>query len=259
MKNTIIFLLLMAFMPSISYGTGNYNNKGNQTNFELNNIQTKILNAFVNSVKTRNAKELNSIESSLLRDISKNKNQLNEYWYSFNCYYHSIMLMETNDLQGSEKILKSGINKLEKVEKKNSEDYSLLALMECLSMKFAKEKDFQTIAYNIETNLSKAVQLDSTNLRAYYVLAAYDFYKPEQFGGGKKAENFLKKAITLKDRNVNKPYIPSWGKNLCYEMLIRLYLNEGKKAEAKMIFNAAISLFPSDYQISKVGEELKNL
>jgi pentatricopeptide repeat protein len=102
------------------------------------------------------------------------------------------------------------------------------------------------------------LQKDSLNLRAYYVLGANDFYTPEQYGGGKKAEFYLKRAILLNNQTVSNPYLPSWGKNSAYEMLIRLYINHKQFDEARKYFQEARALFPDDYMINNLAGELIN-
>jgi tetratricopeptide (TPR) repeat protein len=160
--------------------------------------------------------------------------------------------------KSSEKILDEGIMQLENVSNLNSEHLALLALMESLSIQYASGIEIPSIFKRVKQNAEKALQLDSLNLRAYFVLGSNDFYAPEQYGGGKKATSYFTKAIKLNDQPVVNPYLPSWGKNSAYEMLIRLYINHKQFAEAKKYYQEAITLYPDDCMIIKLSKELLN-
>ena len=166
--------------------------------------------------------------------------------------------MTEKDNKSSEKILDEGIKQLNNVNPKNSEHLALLALMESFSIQYASGMEIPFISKRVKQNAEKALQLDSLNLRAYYVLGSSDFYTPEQYGGGKKAEGYLLKAIKLNDQSVSNPYLPTWGKNNAYEMLIRLYINHKQFTEAKKYYQEAIALYPDDYMINKLAGELIN-
>jgi len=166
--------------------------------------------------------------------------------------------MIEKDSKGSEKILDDGILRLNKAGNLNSEQLALLALMESFSIQYASNIETPAIARRVKQNAEKALQLDSLNLRAYYVLASNDFYTPEEYGGGKKASAYLKKAISLNDQSIVNPYLPSWGKSSSYEMLIRLKIKQKQFAEAKKYYHEAIDLFPDDYMINILSKDLIN-
>jgi hypothetical protein len=194
----------------------------------------------------------------LLDMNAKTKNNIIIYWYSYACYYHSIFYLTENDNKKSEKFLKLGIKQLDDLKNKNSEHLALLALMKSISIQLAAGIEAPFISKSAKQNVENALQLDSLNLRAYYVLGSSDFYTPEQYGGGKKTETYLKKAISLKDQSVPNPYLPSWGKNSAYELLIRFYIKKQQWGDAKKYYKDAIALFPDDYMINKLAGELVN-
>lgn len=232
--------------------------KGENADSILYGIEQRIFNAFVSSNINQNDQNLVSIEQSLLGLNAKRKNDLIVYWYSYACYYHSILFMILNDDQKSEKILEEGIDKLSDIKQNTSEHLALRALMESFSIKFAPGIQAAFISKRVKENAEKALVLDSLNLRAYYVLGSNDFYTPEQYGGGKKAERFLKKAIQLDNQSIKNPYLPSWGKNSAYELLIRFYIRNKQFDEAKLYYNQAIAQYPNDYMINKLATELIN-
>lgn len=229
-----------------------------QSDTLLNHIEQKVAIAFAKGNKSRTDADISSLKESLLALNKKTKNSIVVYWYSYTCYYHSILAMILNDLDKSEMVLDEGINMLDEAENRTSEHYALYALMKSFSIRFASGIRAPFISASVKSNAEKAVEMDSSNLRAYYVLGSNDFYTPEQYGGGKLAEAYFKKAIQLKNQTINNPYLPSWGKNLAYEYLIRLYIKHEQFAEAKKFFQEAIKLYPNDYQINQLASKLVN-
>ncbi|NVO08834.1 MAG: tetratricopeptide repeat protein [Bacteroidales bacterium] len=273
MKTKIIYLAFAILIVNSCKGNIKYSKKEHltvqqtqkfslksvqQSDTLLNNIEQKINQAFAKGTINQTDSDLASLEEELLSVNSKKKNTIITYWYSYSIYYHSILLMIHKDLKKSEKVLDDGIEKLEGIDQKNSEHFALLALMESFSIQFSSGIKIPFISANVKKNAEKAIELDSLNLRAYYVLGSNDFYTPAQYGGGKKAENYFKKAIQLNSQSVKNPYLPSWGKNSAYELLIRSYINKGQFSEAKKYFQEAIALFPNDYMINQLASKLIN-
>lgn len=273
MKTTLIFLACSIFLMNSCKGNNRYSDNEimainlslvaslksiDQKDTLLKNIQQKVINAFVNAQIIKSDKGLLEIEQALLNLMKNNNNGIIIYWYSYTCYYHSILFMSKKENKNSEKILEEGIIQLKNINSKNSEHLVLLALMESFSIQYASVINVPFISKRVKQNAEKALQLDSLNLRAYYVLGSNDFYTPEQYGGGKKAEGYLLQAIKLNDQSVSNPYLPSWGKNSAYEMLIRFYINHKQFAEAKKHYRKAIAMFPDDYLINKLAKELIN-
>ena len=224
----------------------------------LNNIQQKVMNAFVKDQISQSDKDMIALELAL-SNLNKDKNNdIVTYWYSYTCYYHSILYMIRKENKNSEKKLYEGIKKLNDVNLKNSEHYALLSLMEGFSIQFASVIEVPHISKRSKQNAEKALQLDSLNLRAYYVLGSNDFYTPEQYGGNKKAEGYLLKAIRLNDQSDSNSYLPGWGKDSAYELLIRLYINRKQFVEAKRYYKEAFALFPDNHMINKLADEITN-
>jgi tetratricopeptide (TPR) repeat protein len=273
MKTTFVYLACSVFFLNSCKGNVRYPEKEtiavmnsqdaslksiNQNDTLLNHIQQKVLNAFVNAKITQSDKNLIALEQALLGLHKKNNNDIITYWYSYTCYYHSIIFMIEKEYKSSEKILNEGIEQLKNITNKNSEHLALLALLESFSIQYASGIEVPFISNRVKQNAEKALQLDSINLRAYYVLGSNDFYTPIQYGGGKKAAGYLLKAIKLNDQSESNPFLPSWGKNNAYEMLIQLYINNKQFTEAKKYYQEAIALFPDDYMINKLAGELIN-
>jgi tetratricopeptide (TPR) repeat protein len=273
MKNAIIYLVCTLFLLNTSRGNimiskqesdsfinspaaSPYRTYQNDT--LLINIQANVLNSFVNGKISNSDKDLAGLEQELLIMNRNNNNSIITYWYSYACYYHSILFLSQKENKRAEKILDEGIIRLKKIANPNSEHLALLSLMEGLSIQYASGMETPGISKQARQNAEKALQLDSLNLRAYYVLGSNDYYSPVQYGGGKKAAGYLLKAIRLKEQSVANPILPSWGKNSAYEMLIRVYIKQKLYAEAKKYYQEASALYPNDYMIIKLSEEIKD-
>jgi len=273
MKTTLIYLVFTIFLLNACNAKNNFSEQEilaiNQSqdlslgriqlnDTLLNNIQQKVLNAFVNSKISETDKHLVSLEQELLELNKNNNNSIVVYWYSYACYYHSILYMIIDNTKKSEEIINIGIKKLNEVKQMNSEHFALLAMMESFSIQFAAGMEAASISNRVKQNAEKALQLDSLNLRAYFVLGSNDFYTPEHYGGGKKAESYFKKAITLNDQSISNQYLPSWGKNSAFELLIKSYIKKQQWDNAKKYYKEAISLYPNDYMINQLAGELVN-
>jgi tetratricopeptide (TPR) repeat protein len=266
MKTTLVYLVCSVILINLSILKLQASEKAtiaslksiNQSDTVLKNIQEKVMDAFVNAKINKSDKGLTDLKQALMNLNSISNNGIVTYWYSYACYYHAIYQMTGKDNKSAEKILDEGILRLKNASNLNSEHYALLALMESLSIQYASGIEAPFISKRVKQNAEKALQLDSLNLRAYFVLGSNDFYTPEQFGGGKKATAYLTKAVTLKDQSVANPYLPSWGKNSAYEMLIRFYINHKQFVEAKKYYQEAITLYPDNYMITKLSKDLIN-
>ncbi len=226
-----------------------------QSDSLLVDIQSKIYNAFVQDRKSPGNDALNKL-SIQLENLYKAKNQnLILYWRSYLQFYSSINYLIKGDNKSAENAINNAIELIESIKKKYSEDYALLAMLQSFSIQFYT-MNAMYISLDIKKNVSSAISLDSTNLRAWYVLASNDFYTPEQYGGGKEAEKYLLKAISLPAQKIENSYLPSWGKEESYEMIIKLYIKKEKWDLAKKYFREGIAAFPKSYIINQLASEL---
>jgi len=218
-------------------------------------IQEKISTAFVQSFMAKNNNELNLLSKDLENLYSINKNNIILYWKSYLQFYSSIYYLKKGDKKTAEKEVDKGIDWLNDMKGKNSEDYALLAMLQGFSLQF-KGMKAMFISSDINKNIEKAIAIDSTNLRAYYVYASNDYHTPEKYGGGKEAEKYLLKAISLPAQKIKNDYLPSWGKEESYEMLIKLYIKKEKWELAKTYFQEGIKEFPESYAINQLASKL---
>jgi len=217
-------------------------------------IQDSIYSEFLKSFEKRNIKGLEVIENSLISMSSP----LSQYWLAYARYYKSIYFLKMGNKEQSKKIVQDAIDALDKLNPKGSEELALLALMQSYSIQFSSGMGAGIMSARVKENANQSVRLDSNNIRGWYVLANNDYYTPKQFGGGKKVEEYLLKAISLPEQKIKNPVMPSWGKNDAYYLLISFYIDNGDLKKAKKIFTEAKKLYPDDYMINQYAEKFKN-
>ena len=261
----ILFLFAVILLSSCT-GYGNHADKSQIVRYQsqlktvqsdtlLINIQHKIYNAFVEGLMSQNNVGLTKLGKKLETLYNEKNQKLILYWRSYLQFYSSIYYLKKGDKKKAEQEIDKGIDWMKEMKNRNSEDYALLSLLQGFSIQFSgMEAVF--ISIQVKKNAKTAIAMDSTNLRGYYVYASNDFYTPEKYGGGKQAEKYLLKAISLPAQKIKNVYLPSWGKEESYEMLIKLYIRQGKWNLAKKYFQKAINEYPDSYNIKQLASEL---
>lgn len=265
MRNKILFILLLGFviwyvqcqdeaygMPYSEYPVATLDS------LRLDHIQTRINDAFIQSIMSRKTDGLLSIKSDLQTLEKSHNNPLIKYWQGYLQYYHAIYHIQAGNKADSEKEIEAGIDIMDHIKNKNSEDLALLALLQSFSIQFKSGMEAGAMSGKVKGNIKKAIKLDEQNLRAFYVAGSNDYYTPEKYGGGAEVENYLFKAIALPDQKIKSIYLPSWGKDSAYEMLIKWYIKKENWAKAKQYFSEANTLYPQNYPISQLAVKLVN-
>ncbi|MFV0266755.1 MAG: hypothetical protein ACK5HT_06435 [Draconibacterium sp.] len=221
----------------------------------LDGIQSKIYNAFVQSLMSRDSQPIRTLNTGLENLYETNPNNLIQYWRSYLQFYSSIYYLKNGDEKSAEKETDKGIGLLEEMDNKSSEDFALLSMLQGFGIQFKGIKAM-FVSAEIKKNAKQAIAMDSTNLRAYYVYANNDFHTPEKYGGGKEAEAYLVKAVSLPAQTIKNEYLPSWGKEESYEMLIKLYIRQERWDLVKKYFQEGIKEFPNSYTINQLAPKL---
>ncbi|MEM6720223.1 MAG: hypothetical protein AAF611_12935 [Bacteroidota bacterium] len=221
----------------------------------LAEIEKRIYAAFVDSILQNDLSSLETIDKELQGITQRNQANLVWYWRSYLNYYKAIYYVRQDDKKLAEKSCDEAITWLEDLDNKTSEDYALLALIQSFGIQFKGAKAM-FISSKIKKNAKKAIAMEPKNLRAHFVFASNDFYTPEKYGGGKNAEKFLLKAIALPNQKIKNPYLPSWGKERAYEMLIKLYIKKKELENAKKYFKEGIELYPESYNLKQLAAKL---
>jgi len=246
-KKILLFSFLVLFLNGL-YGSGN--------DTLLYHIEDKVYNAFLASFKDNNPKQLMDMELKLKK--MSNQNPMAGYWFAFSKYYESIYYLKMQDKKNSSKELDAGILMLEDIKNKNSEHYALIAFLQGFSIQYYGGMSAAAIAIKAKQNAETALKLDSSNLRAWYVLASNDYHTPVAYGGGKKCESYLLKAISLNDQIVTNPYMPSWGKKDAFSLLLDYYLSKEAYINAKKYLAKAQAQYPDDDAFKHYVELLKD-
>jgi len=225
------------------------------SSFDLpKDIQSKIKEAFAKDMVSKNLAELNQIAKSL-KILYDNKNEkLTLYWMSYLQFYKATYYLEIKDEDLSEEEIDKGVDWMSEMKDKNSDDYALLSMLKGFSTQF---KGFRAMFVGISSgnDLDRALELDNKNIRAHYVAGTNDFYRPETFGGGKKVESYLLKALSLQDKKVKSPNSPSWGKEESYYVLIMFYIRKKKMDLAQKYFDLGINSYPKSYFLNRLSEK----
>lgn len=249
MKNAR-FILLLCFMLLAAYPLS-----AQDLSF-LQNIQSKIDSALSRSFAHQNTAPLDSMLTQLANLTPQNN--LTTYWQSYARSMETIYFMRNKQAKEAEHIINRACDDMEQLNKKNAEDYALLASVQNLAIQFRSGMGAGKLSSQAVGNAQTALQMDSTNLRAWYVLATNDFYTPAFFGGGKKTEKFLLKALSFPAQQVPNPYMPSWGREEAYQLLLTYYVQKEQYEQARVLLNAAQKEYPNGrWFITEFEQQLK--
>lgn len=189
------------------------------------------------------------------------RDNLITYWLAYTDFHRALFFMDSNELESCEVRMTEGIKLLEdQAEEKTSEDYALLAMMQSYLALSKEEVDWkEKLSATAERNALKAIEVDATNLRGYYVLANMALRAPQNSPLRLNTEKYLKKALALSVEEIAKPNVrPTWGRDHAYALLIRLYLNEQRNDEARALLADAIKAFPKSQELVLFQEKLEN-
>lgn len=210
-----------------------------------NNISEDIYDALSSCYEEFSEAPLESIYESLENDYAEKPNRKYKYWQAYVKMYAYIYSKNSSDLGKSIEIIDS-------LKVKTSEEFALLAFLKSFKMSSIKDKtELKSISIETKNLAIKALNTDNNNLRAYYVLAALEYYNPNS--DKKKVKNYLDEGLKIVEKSEDY-YDITWGRNLLYELYIKYYLKNKKINKAKKIYEQAISEFPNDYLINKYYE-----
>lgn len=251
MKNLIIILGLLCCFTNSSYGQSSENDL-------LKGIEQKINTAFSETMRTKSNAPLIELQEELKVCDEKSPSNLTKYWQAYLSFYNFVYHNFTSgDKESEKKVLKEGIDLLKDMKDKSAEDYALLAKLQGPYMQFEQPMRMGIVSMQISRNFKKAFKLEPDNLRLNLAFASHDFHTPKEYGGGKQTEEYLLKALALPAQKKESEYLPSWGKEEVYEMLVKFYMRENKMTEAKKYLEEGLSIFPNNYTLSQLRSQLK--
>lgn len=221
----------------------------------LDSVQFKIYKAFVTDMMAQEYEEMGKLNQQLMLLAKEKSNNLISYWQAYLQFYQGIFHLQMNQPENAKDEIEKGIEIISDIHNKTVEDYALLSRLQSIYLQFAGMK-IMNLSKEMNDNGRKALELDSENLRANFVHGCNDFYTPEMYGGGKEAEKYFLKAIALPDQKIANKYMPSWGKDEAYELLIKLYLKHGDKEKAGQYYDEAILLYPQNFMIKQLEKSV---
>jgi tetratricopeptide (TPR) repeat protein len=235
MKKTLLFLLCLV-SATLAFSQPNPN-------------QEKIDAAFIQSFPSQQ-NQVEPVIVELKKDVSSNA-----YWIAYGLFYSSIYSLQTKQNDAVVKNIKEAIELLENIKDKSSEEHALLGYLLGFSISF-DQANAPKLSAKAKAQYEAALKKDDKNMRAYYGLGESDFRTPAEYGGGKKVEEYLVKAIALPEQSEQNG--PSWGKNMTYHTLASFYLREGQKDKAKMYCMQGLAKFPQDYNLNELKKALQS-
>jgi hypothetical protein len=223
----------------------------------LNGIEETIMNTFTQSMARGNASPMEKLVDKLDQGYQQTDQNLYRYWQAYTLFYQAIFHLQNKEEKSAEEITDQAINLLDKLDAKTSEDFALLALLQGFSIQFKSGIKAPFISGKSNKNARIAQEMNPENPRAYYVLGNNDFYTPKQFGGGKEVVVHLEKAIELAAQQPDNPYLPSWGAENAYEMLMKYYAREGQDDKLQETMDRAMKAFPGSYRLNQVIAQIE--
>lgn len=199
MKTIITLTVLLAVFTSTGFSS-NYK---------------EVMKSNIEKMKqTTSLSELTELAAQFQRIASAEKDKWLPGYYAAYCYVSTTFFaeMKEDEIQKQLDLAQSEIDKVMKVAPKESEIYTLQALVYQLRITdMSKGFKYSTLAGE---TLTTAGKLNPENPRVYYLTGSNTFHTPKMFGGGKeKAKPFLEKAAKVFE--IQKPeneLLPNWGK-----------------------------------------------
>ena len=193
-------------------------------------------------------------ELATFQGLDSERDYHQKYWKSYLLYQKAVNLMSTEKIENAEEPLLQAIDILKGTAPRDVEVVALLSLAAGLRLAYVPRH--RIIVANNEVNgyLAEALELDEENTRALFANAVADYNVPEEYGGKRKAEDMLKKVLA-------KPHLPPfglaprWGEREAATLIVRLYLDEGRLAEARDALAAALAEWPDDPRLRRLNDE----
>lgn len=179
----------------------------------------------------------------LEQTFEKEDNNFNRYWLSYGLYNQALIADRLEDKKAAEELIDRAIELLKPLEE-DAESQALLALQLGYSTRFKSYWSMMSLGRAAYQRAERAVALAPTNMRTNLALAINDFYTPKVFGGGKKVETHLKKALQAPNPSASVT-TPTWGKPNVYELLVKYYQKNKQQTQAQNFLNQGLNEFPN--------------
>lgn len=199
--------------------------------------------AFQQSKTQQTQSPLVKHNTMLEQTFEKEDNNFNRYWLSYGLYNQALIADRLEDKKAAEELIDRAIELLKPLEE-DAESQALLALQLGYSTRFKSYWSMMSLGRAAYHRAERAVALAPTNMRTNLALAINDFYTPKVFGGGKKVETHLKKALQAPNPSASVT-TPTWGKPNVYELLVKYYQKNKQQTQAQNFLNQGLNEFPN--------------
>ncbi len=199
--------------------------------------------AFQQSKTQQTQSPLVKHNTMLEQTFEKEDNNFNRYWLSYGLYNQALIADRLEDKKAAEELIDRAIELLKPLEE-DAESQALLALQLGYSTRFKSYWSMMSLGRAAYQRAERAVALAPTNMRTNLALAINDFYTPKVFGGGKKVETHLKKALQAPNPSASVT-TPTWGKPNVYELLVKYYQKNKQQTQAQNFLNQGLNEFPN--------------
>lgn len=172
------------------------------------------------------------------------QNPRTDYWIAFTQKYIGFYHIARNDGRAALRAFDEGIKRLEGKSTRECDDYALMCSLAGWGMPYAGIRSPER-ARTLNAYGEKALMMDSLNVRVWVVLGENDLFSPGIFGGGSRAEEYFRRALTLPDQRIRDPFAPVWGREPAYAYLVEMLRKERRCAEADALLSEGLALYPN--------------
>lgn len=243
MKKYIIILILV-FSCNKTETIDNSYAKYSRTidNQKFERMQEKIHSAFDYSFKFKDYSKLDSISNEIIESDKINPYDLKKYWAAY-AKYHTFLLSTLIELDNekSKEIIDSAILYLEKINNMNYEEIVLLTRLKAHSIAYNNSLA-PILSAQVNSNLNKLSKIDDANPRLIFIKSNFLYYNPN-IKDKSNIENWCKISLTNSTTINNKTYLPSWGEEETFSLLIKYLSDIGREDESKEIYQKALNKF----------------
>ncbi|MGL4993953.1 MAG: hypothetical protein ACRC6R_07525 [Bacteroidales bacterium] len=257
MRLTIYVSLMMHLMIFV-LGASTLKAKDNGFDSSRVSMEQRVQCCFENSFKEEGNYSLTELIDELRDEYIESKDDRLLYWKSYAMYYNSILFLKKGDWSSAESEVKRGIDLLKRIQSKSSDDYALLSMLQNYSCQFASFPAIIKLSRAATSSIDMAIEIDPSNPRAYYVYANNDFNVPENYGGGKRVEEYALKSLELSSSIGQELLIPSWGRRECYELITNFYIKRNNKIKAKEYLDMGLKEYPNSFVLIENMSKISN-
>ncbi len=228
----ILSLLLLSFSLSIS------------AQFETAIVEKKIEDIWSEN-KSERITKLKELLIELPPELRTAYSSEKDYWQAYIHYKLGLSYL-SEDKDKAKESFHNAIEILEQIERPNSESYALGGTLSSTLISVSSDKAFG-LSQDANKQFQKSLELSKNNPRAYLGLGKSDFYKPAQYGGGERVEEYLKKALSYyTEEEKSNEQGPTWGKEEVYYLLSAFYNRIERIRDAKFHNSLGLKEFPQN-------------